>query len=42
LKQQIEDLIMERIGDREHAETYNEMIRKVKKKLPHLKKILPI
>ena len=28
LKNQIENLIMERIGDREHAEIYNEMIRK--------------
>ena len=28
LKQQIEDLIIERIGDREHAEIYNNMIAK--------------
>ncbi len=28
LKQQIEDLIIERIGDREHASIYNNMISK--------------
>jgi len=38
LKQQIEDLIMERIGDREHAEIYNEMIRKREEEIAALEK----
>lgn len=33
LKQQIEDLIIERIGDREHAEIYNNMIAKREKEI---------
>lgn len=36
LKQQIEDLIIERIGDREHAEIYNNMIAKREEEIKNL------
>lgn len=38
LKQQIEDLIMERIGDREHASIYNNMIIKREEEITALEK----
>ncbi len=38
MKQQIEDLIMERIGDREHAEIYNSMIKKREDEIDQLTK----
>ena len=38
LKQQIEDLIIERIGDREHASIYNNMIAKREEEIASLEK----
>lgn len=38
LKQQIEDLIIERIGDREHATVYNNMIAKREEEIASLEK----
>ena len=38
LKQQIEDLIIERIGDREHASIYNNMIAKREEEIAALEK----
>ena len=38
LKQQIEDLIIERIGDREHASVYNNMIAKREEEITSLEK----
>ena len=38
LKQQIEDLIIERIGDREHASIYNNMISKRQEEIASLEK----
>lgn len=38
LKQQIEDLIMERISDREHASIYNSMIIKREEEIAALEK----
>lgn len=38
LKQQIEDLIIERIGDREHASIYNNMISKRQEEIAPLEK----
>lgn len=38
LKQQIEDLIIERIGDREHASIYNNMIAKREEEITALEK----
>jgi len=38
LKQQIEDLIIERIGDREHAAVYNSMIAKREEEIEFLEK----
>lgn len=38
LKQQIEDLIIERIGDREHASIYNSIIAKREEEIASLEK----
>ena len=38
LRQQIEDLIIERIGDREHALVYNNMIAKREEEITSLEK----
>lgn len=38
LKRQIEDLIMERISDREHASIYNSMITKREEEIAALEK----
>jgi predicted RNase H-like nuclease (RuvC/YqgF family) len=38
LRQQIEDLIIERIGDREHAQVYNNMIKKREDEITNLEK----